>query len=55
MDELPKMIAVVEEYIYLEKGVRVRIVIANPFKVRLHCQMLADAYSYVLQKQNNKL
>ena len=54
-DELPKMKAVVEEYIYQQKGVRVKIVIDNPFMVRMHCQMLADAYSYVLQKRENKL
>jgi hypothetical protein len=49
-DELPKMKAAVEEYIYQQKGVRVNIVINNPFMVRIHCQMLAYAYSYVLQK-----
>jgi len=49
-DELPIMVAVVQEYIYQQKGVHVRIVFNDPYKIRLHCQMLADAYSYVLQK-----
>jgi len=44
------MVAVVQEYIYQQKGVHVRIVFNDPYKIRLHCQMLADAYSYVLQK-----
>jgi len=39
-DELPKMKAVVEEYIY---------------KIRMHSQMLAAAYAYVLQKQEQKV
>lgn len=54
-DELPKMKAIVEEYIYQETGKRVRIVFDNMFSVRKHTKMLADAYAYVLQKQESKV
>lgn len=54
-DELPKMKAVVEEYIYNEKGKKVKIVFDDIYKIRMHSQMLAAAYAYVLQKQESNV
>lgn len=54
-DELPKMIRVVEQYIKDKTGKKVNIVFNDMFNVRRHCQMLAQAYSYVLQKQENNV
>lgn len=54
-DELPKMKAIVEEYIYIKTGRKVQIVFDNAFNVRRHCQLLAQAYSYVLQKQESNV
>jgi hypothetical protein len=52
-DELPKMIRVVEQFIQDKTGKRVRIVFNNIFNVRRHTQMLAQAYAYVLQKDES--
>jgi hypothetical protein len=49
------MKAVVEEYIYNEKGKKVKIVFDDIYKIRMHSQMLAAAYAYVLQKQEQKV
>lgn len=54
-DELPKMIAVVEQYIKDKTGKRVYIIFNDIFNVRRHTKMLADAYSYVLQKEQNNV
>ena len=54
-DELPKMIRVVEQYIKDKTGKRVNIVFNDIFNVRRHTQMLAQAYSYILQKQENNV
>jgi hypothetical protein len=54
-DELPKMKAVVEEYIFKCTGRKVRIVFDDMFNVRRHTQMLANAYAYVLQKDETKV
>lgn len=54
-DELPKMKAIVEEYIYQQTGKKVNIVFNDMFNVRRHSQMLAAAYSYVLQKQQTNV
>lgn len=54
-DELPKMKAIVEEYIYKNTGKKVNIVFNDMFNVRRHTQMLATAYSYVLQKQEKNV
>lgn len=54
-DELPKMIRVVEQYIKDKTGKNVHIVLNDMFNVRRHCQMLAQAYSYVIsQEYKNK-
>lgn len=54
-DELPKMIMVVEQYIQDNTGKKVRIVFNDVFNVRRHTQMLAQAYAYVLQKQEKNV
>jgi hypothetical protein len=54
-DELPKMIRVVEQYIKDTTGKKVRIVFNDVFNVRRHTQMLAQAYAYVLQKDEQKV
>jgi hypothetical protein len=54
-DELPKMIRVVEQYIQDTTGRKVRIVFNDVFNVRRHTQMLAQAYAYVLQKDEQKV
>jgi hypothetical protein len=54
-DELPKMIRVVEQYIQDTTGKKVRIVFNDMFNVRRHTQMLAQAYAYVLQKDEQKV
>ena len=48
-----EMCAVVQEYIYERKRVRVRIVFNNPMSMRKHIIMLNEAYSYVLAYRNN--
>lgn len=50
-DELPRMKAIVEEYIYKRTGKKVHIVFDDVFSMRKHAQMLAQAYSYVLAKE----
>jgi hypothetical protein len=54
-DELPKMIRVVEQYIKDKTGKRVHIVFNDIFNVRRHTQMLAQAYAYVLQKDESQV
>lgn len=54
-DELPQMIRVVEQYIKDKTGRRVNIVFNNIFNVRKHTQMLAQAYAYVLQKNESQV
>jgi hypothetical protein len=54
-DELPKMKAVVEQYIKDKTGKKVHIVFNDMFNVRRHTKMLAEAYSFVLQKQENNV
>ena len=54
-DELPKMKAVVEQYIKDKTGRKVHIVFNDVFNVRRHSQMLAQAYAYVLQKDEQQV
>jgi hypothetical protein len=54
-DELPKMKRVVEQYIKDKTGKRVNIVFNDMFNVRRHTQMLAQAYAYILQKQETNV
>jgi hypothetical protein len=44
---------VIEDYIYLKKGVRINIVFDNPMMMNKHFKMLSWAYDYVIQKSNN--
>lgn len=48
-----EMVAVVQEYIYERKRVRIRIVFDNPMSMRKHIIMLNEAYSYILAYRNN--
>ena len=50
-DELPRMKAIVEEYIYKRTGKKVHIVFDDVFSLRKHAQMFAQAYSYVLAQE----
>ena len=50
-DELPKMKAVVEEYIYKRTGRKIHIVFDDVFSMRKHSQMLAQAYAYILARE----
>lgn len=54
-DELPQMIRVVEQYIKDKTGRRVNIVFNDIFNVRKHTQMLAQAFAYVLQKNESEV
>jgi hypothetical protein len=54
-DELPKMIRVVEQYIKDKTGRKVQIVFNDLFNVRRHTQMLAQAYAYILQKNESNV
>ena len=54
-DELPKMKRVVEQYIQDKTGSKVNIVFNDVFNVRRHTQMLAQAYAYVLQKDESQV
>jgi len=49
------MVRVVEQYIQDTTGKKVRIIFNDMFNVRRHTQMLAAAYSYVLQKQETNV
>jgi len=49
------MKAVVEQYIKDKTGRKVHIVFNDVFNVRRHSQMLAQAYAYVLQKDESQV
>ena len=48
-----EMIAVVQEYIYLKKGKKVRIVFNNPMMMHKHIIMLNEAYNVAIANRNN--
>ena len=48
-----EMIAVVQEYIYLKKGKRIRIIFNDPMNLRKHLIMLNEAYSVAIADRNN--
>jgi hypothetical protein len=48
---MPKMKAVVEDYIYKRTGRKIHIVFDDVFSMRKHSQLLAQAYSYVLAQE----
>lgn len=53
-DDLPMLKAVVEDYIYVKTGKRIKIIFDDPMKMRLHFQMLCAAYDIVQIQQNTK-
>jgi len=48
-----EMIAVVQEYIYLKKGKKVKIVFNNPMSMHKHIIMLNEAYNVAITDRNN--
>jgi hypothetical protein len=54
-DDTSRMIAIVENYIYIRKGIKVRIVFDDPMSMRKHLIMLGEAYAVaVYYKNQNK-
>jgi len=51
-DDLPMLKAVVEDYIYVMTGKRIKIIFDEPMKMRLHFQMLCAAYDVIQVQQN---
>jgi hypothetical protein len=49
-----EMIAVVQDYIYDRKRVRVRIVFDNPMRMRRDVMLLNEAYSIIKIKQQKE-
>jgi len=44
-DDTTRMIAVVENYIYIRKGIKVKIVFDDIMSMRKHLMMLGEAYN----------
>lgn len=53
-DDLPMLKAVVEDYIYVMTGKKIKIIFDDPMKMRLHFKMLCQAYDIIRIQQNNK-
>jgi hypothetical protein len=51
-DDLPMLKAVVEDYIYVRTGKRIKIIFDEPMRIRLHFQMLCAAYDIIMVQQN---
>lgn len=51
-DDLPMLKAVVEDYIYVKTGKKIKIIFDDPMRMRLHFQMLCAAFDWV--QQNGK-
>jgi hypothetical protein len=51
-DDLPMLKAVVEDYIYVMTGKRIKVIFDDPMRMRLHFQMLCAAYDIVQVQQN---
>lgn len=51
-DDLPMLKAVVEDYIYVRTGKRIKIIFDEPMRMRLHFQMLCAAYDIIMVQQN---
>lgn len=49
-----EMIAVVEDYIYLKKGRKVKIVFDNPMSMHKHIIMLNEAYNVAIAYNNKE-
>lgn len=54
-DDLPMLKAVVEDYIYVMKGKRIKIIFDEPMKMRLHFRMLCEAFDYIQQNKNKNV
>ena len=54
MPSVEEMIAVVQDYIYDRKRVRVRIVFDNPMRMRRDVMLLNEAYSIIKIKQQKE-
>jgi hypothetical protein len=52
MPSVEEMIAVVQDYIYDRKRVRVRIVFDNPMRMRRDVMLLNEAYSIAVMYNN---
>lgn len=53
-DDLPMLKAVVEDYIYVMTGKKIKIIFDDPMQMRKHFQMLCAAYDMIRIQQNNK-
>jgi len=53
-DDLPMLKAVVEDYIYVMTGKKIKIIFDDPMQMRKHFQMLCAAYDVIRIQQNNK-
>ena len=47
-DDTPRMIAVVENYIYIRKGIKIKIVFNDLMSMRKHLILLGDAYNIAI-------
>ena len=52
-DDTPKLKAVVENYVYIRTGKRIKIVFDDVMMIRRHFQMLTAAFD-IIQVQQNK-
>ena len=52
MPSVEEMIAVVQDYIYDRKRVRVKIVLDNPMRMRRDVMLLNEAYSIAVMYNN---
>jgi len=53
-DDTPRMIAIVENYIYIRKGIKVRIVFNDPMNMRKHLIMLGEAYNIAVNYKKSE-
>ncbi len=53
-DDLPMLKAVVEDYIYVMTGKKIKVIFDEPMQMRKHFQMLCAAYDMIRIQQNNK-
>ena len=53
-DDTPRMIAIVENYIYIRKGIKVRIVFNDPMNIRKHLIMLGEAYNIAVNYKKSE-
>jgi hypothetical protein len=51
--DLNAMKRVVENYIFEKKGRRIQIVFDDMMRMRIHFQMLCEAFDFIRKQQNN--